>query len=103
MIDVVTIYYIGSIVGLLGSIFNIFYSRYGFLMFLFANIILLIQGINLHQYNVIINYVPYSITSIVGFYLWSKPEREEDIKGVIYGWKKKVMGKLASLKAVVSH
>jgi hypothetical protein len=63
-------------------------------MFLFANIVLLAQGINLHQYNVIINYVPYSITSIVGFYLWSRPEREEKIKGVIYEWKKKVMERL---------
>jgi hypothetical protein len=101
-IDVIIwIYYIGSSVGLIGAIFNVFYSRWGFLMFLFANIILLIQGINLHQWNVLINYIPYSITSLVGFYLWSRPEREDRIKGVIYEWKKNLMEKLVSLRDVI--
>ena len=101
-IDVIIwIYYIGSSVGLIGAIFNVFYSRWGFLMFLFANLVLLMQGINLHQLNVLINYIPYSITSLVGFYLWSRPEREDRIKGVIYEWKKNLMEKLVSLRDVI--
>lgn len=63
---------ISYITGAVGATLNALHLIQGFYFFLITNFILVIQGYALLQWNIVFLFTYYSITSIVGLYIWKR-------------------------------
>ncbi len=71
------VFYIASLIGLVGAILNVLYYKLGFVFFAINNVSVIVQAIYAQQYNLLITHIPFLITSIMGYYLWSQPGEGE--------------------------
>jgi nicotinamide riboside transporter PnuC len=66
------VFWIGSILSLVGAFFNARHKRWSFLIWMMANVILMYQVSLTFSWNLFVQYLIFLIAAIYGWFYWGK-------------------------------
>ncbi len=67
---------LGMVFGIGGMIFNVYKSKWGYVVWIVSNLLWIVYAYNTKQYFFLLQYIVFTIVLTWGFIKWNKEEKE---------------------------